>query len=279
MRFVFLHGPGFNTFAERALLSEPLASAGANAIFWNEPSALRPDGDPFVPDDAFNGWLSSAEQTVLTAAADSRVVVIGHCVGALAAINIAARHPQQIDGVVLAAPSVRPWASLRNVMRTAAEDLEEDGHAAAAPLAQCAAQTTTLMDDAMREGLPLVLEDPRIFTHYWFDPARMAASLEAQAFPGARFDVDSFFAVMGGLAGAATALPTLPRSVPALAVFGAQDPIARQSDQHEALLRIAPEAEIASLRNASHFLYLDQPDAFVQTLISWAMRQRKGATA
>lgn len=66
--------------------------------------------------------------------------------------------------------------------------------------------------------------------------------------------------------------PHLPFSAPRI-------PIARQSDQHEALLRIAPEAEIASLRNASHFLYLDQPDAFVQTVISWAMRQRKGATA
>ena len=39
MRFVFLHGgPGFNSFAEQAILRPLIVSAGHDIVCWNEPS-------------------------------------------------------------------------------------------------------------------------------------------------------------------------------------------------------------------------------------------------
>ena len=46
MRFVFLHGgPGFNSFAEQAILGPIFHSYGREIVFWNEPSRLRPGGE------------------------------------------------------------------------------------------------------------------------------------------------------------------------------------------------------------------------------------------
>jgi carboxylesterase len=53
-------------------------------------------------------WLEDAEQAMNALAGnDGRVIVIGHSMGALLALHLAARHPELIDSLVLATPPIR----------------------------------------------------------------------------------------------------------------------------------------------------------------------------
>jgi carboxylesterase len=53
-------------------------------------------------------WLEDAERALTNSAAhDGKLVVIGHSMGALLALHLAARHPELVDSVILATPPIR----------------------------------------------------------------------------------------------------------------------------------------------------------------------------
>jgi carboxylesterase len=53
-------------------------------------------------------WLEDAEQALFDlAGSQGRLIVVGHSMGALLALHLAARHPELIDSVVLATPPIR----------------------------------------------------------------------------------------------------------------------------------------------------------------------------
>src|SRR5262245_376586 len=106
MTFVFLHGgPGFNSFAEQAMLGWLFQVAGQTIVFWNEPSRLRPEGEPFEAERAFERWLASAERSVLSAAESGPVHVITHSASVHAGLEISRRHPSRVASLVLVAPA------------------------------------------------------------------------------------------------------------------------------------------------------------------------------
>jgi pimeloyl-ACP methyl ester carboxylesterase len=270
MRFVFLHGPGFNTFAERAILGDLFGAAGAEITFWNEPSRLRPAGEPFEEDAAAERWLASATNAVVEAARNGPVFAIGHCAAAPLAIEIARRHGERVAGLVLVTPSLDPFLSLRNVLRLAQQDLVSAAPETSEALGRTADATRTLMDDAMCDGLPLVLQDPKIFTHYWADQEQFAASMAAQAAPEAQFDVDSFFGVFRGLTDWLPRRSCAPLHVPALALSGGCDPIAPRREQDATLAVELPDAKSIVFDDAGHFLHLDRPGRFSDAVVRWA---------
>lgn len=277
MRFVFLHGPGFNTFAERAIVGPLFTAAGVEITFWNEPSRLRPAGERFEAHEATLGWLASAERGIVEASHSGPVFAIAHCAAAPVAVEIARRHPGRVAGLVLPAPSMQPFFSLRNVLRLAQHDLETDAPETAAALGRAAETTRTLMDARMREGLPLVLQDRKLFTHYWADPEQFAASLAAQAAPEAQFDVESFFAVFDRLGDWLEHRSCVPFDIPALVVVGISDPIASAPEERAALSAELPDAATIVFDDASHFLHLDRPRHFTDTVVRWAGEVRRSA--
>jgi pimeloyl-ACP methyl ester carboxylesterase len=272
MRFVFLHGgPGFNSFAEQAILGPILDSAGHEVVFWNEPSQLRPDGEPFEATGAFDRWLASAERCVLSAAQSQPVHLITHSITVHPAVEIVRRHPGLVTTLVVVAPSADTFATFTNVLRLACEDLSNTVPEVAASLASCLERTRALLDEPLHEGLVHASNDDRLFTHYWADARQLEASLAARARPEAQFDPVSFFAVLTGFAQrGGSLLSTAAVNVPTLVLFGAQDRITAFDEQRGAIEAAIPSACIQVLDGCSHYLHLDRPLHFVDLIVDWA---------
>jgi pimeloyl-ACP methyl ester carboxylesterase len=272
MTFVFLHGgPGFNGFAERAILGPLFQSSGHEATFWNEPSPLRPDGEPFEAVRAFERWLISAERFVLRSAASGPVHLIAHSMSVHAAMQVARQHPHRIESLVLVAPAADPFVTYRSVLKLAYEDLVDVNPEIASRLADSIARTRSVFDDAMCQGLNDVLHDERLFTHYWADPRQMEIAMALRDRPEAQFDAESFFAVLTDFAQRGTALLSpAPVTVPTLAMFGKHDRVTAIDEQRSSLRIGAPNARVDVLDACSHYLHLDRPQAFVDIVVSWA---------
>jgi pimeloyl-ACP methyl ester carboxylesterase len=271
MRFVFLHGgPGFNSFAEQAILGPMFHCDGHEIVFWNEPSRLRPGGEPFEETSAFERWLVSAERCVLFAAQSLPAHLIAHSVTVHAAVEIVRRHPGRIATLVVLAPSADPFVTFTNVLRLAHEDLSEVKPQVAVTIAECLARTREFLDDAMREGLMNVLHDERLFSHYWADLVQFEASMSALARPEAQFDAEPFFAVLSGFKQrGATCLSESSVNVPALVLFGAHDRITPAGEQRSAIEAALPGARIDVLDGCSHYVHLDRPQHFVEFVAEW----------
>jgi pimeloyl-ACP methyl ester carboxylesterase len=276
MRLVFLHGgPGFNSFAEQAILGPLIDARGHEMVFWNEPSRLRPQGDPFEATGAFAHWLHSAEQCVLRAASSGPVYLIAHSCSVTAALEIARRHARSLAGLVLVAPGLDMFAAYCNVLRLGREDLADTLPEVASSLGECLSRTRRVIDDALREGLLLVLRDERLFGHYWADADQFRASMAAMARPDAQFDLDSFFGVLtdcGERGG--SLLSTAPVTTSTLVLFGVLDRITTVADQRPVVEAAVPHADIRVLDGCSHYLHLDRPDEFVSLLERWARPSR-----
>lgn len=285
MTFVFLHGgPGFNSFAEQAMLGPLFHAAGHTIVFWNEPSRLRPDGDPFEAEGAFARWLASAERSVLSAARSRPVHVITHSVAVHAGLEISRRHPSRVASLVLVAPAADVFTTYTNVLRLAQDDLTAVKPDIASVIAECLTRTRAVLDAAMREGMMNVLQDDQLFRHYWADLQQFEASLAAQSKPGGQFDAESFFAVLTDFCERRVALFSDARiTVPTLVLFGARDRITPFEQQRDAIEAVVSGACIEVIDGCSHYVHLDRPQHFVDLVLDWATihpetRRRVGLT-
>jgi pimeloyl-ACP methyl ester carboxylesterase len=271
VRFVFLHGgPGFNSFAEQAMLGPLCVAAGHEMAFWQEPSRLRPDGDPFHADDAFERWLASAERFVLRAA--SRPVhLVAHSWSVHAALEIARRHPDRLATVTLVAPTMDSFVGFRRILHVAHGDFAKTQPEAAAAIAGALARTRVFFDDPMREGLLNALRDEDLFSHYFAHADQLRALFAAWARPEAQFDRESFLAVLADFARRGGALLSTSRvTVPAFALFGAADCVAPMSEHADPLRAVLPHGRFECLADAGHCLHLDPPERFVEILVDRA---------
>lgn len=282
MRFFFVHGgPGMNNFAEQALLGPLLSARGQEAHFWNEPSRLRPSGDPFNPIGAFGGWVASLERALAAFSHAGPVLLQAHCFATGPAIDVARRHPQRVAALVLTGPSPDPCAGLLRVLRLARQDLAGDQPEMASKLADCITRTRSLMDPAMHEAVGLALNDRKLFTHYWADPAQFEKSVAALMTPAAQFDAESFFAVIGDFAKRWPRPRRIdaPLTTPTLVVCGGRDPITPHTETIAGVLDEIPSATIEVFEDAGHFVHLDRPERFIDAMIGWAARAVGEATS
>ena len=274
LRFLFLHGgPWLNGFAERAILGPVIGTAGHEAYFWNEPSRLRPDGDAFEPSNAYAHWFASAERALLSYATRGPVYLTAHSFTFHAAVEIARRHPHSLRGLVIVSPAADPLAAYKNVLRLCQR--EASTPQLASGIAESVEHTRSVLDDAMRQGFELVLQEPalvgRIFTHYWADAEQFLASVAAQSLRGGQFDVDSFFAVLADFGGRGTShLSRSEISIPSVTVFGGLDPITRQSEQDPALRHEIPHVKVHVFDDCGHYVHLDRPQRFLDCVVEWA---------
>jgi pimeloyl-ACP methyl ester carboxylesterase len=98
---VFVHGAA-NDHSVWALQSRYFAHHGRNVLAVDLPGHGRSGGDPLPSVEAIADWIAA----LLDAAAVERAAVVGHSMGALAALEFAARHPARAERIALAGIAV-----------------------------------------------------------------------------------------------------------------------------------------------------------------------------
>ncbi|MCG8542911.1 MAG: alpha/beta hydrolase, partial [Alphaproteobacteria bacterium] len=99
---VFVHGAGMDQ-SIWAPLTDELAVADRPFLALDLPGHGGSAGAPCGTIEAAADWLAEA----IAAAGISRAVAVGHSMGALAALDLAARHPDRVSGIVLLGVAAR----------------------------------------------------------------------------------------------------------------------------------------------------------------------------
>lgn len=98
---LFVHGAA-NDHSVFALQSRYFAWHGMNVLAVDTPGHGRSEGDALPSVEALADWIAA----VVEAAAIGRVRLVGHSLGALAALECAARHPEAVERLALLGPAV-----------------------------------------------------------------------------------------------------------------------------------------------------------------------------
>jgi pimeloyl-ACP methyl ester carboxylesterase len=93
---VFLHGAGLD-HSSFGLQSRYFGYHGRNVLALDFPGHGRSDGPPLATIEAMADWLS----TVLKSLKIEKASVVGHSMGALTALEFAAKHPGQCERIAL----------------------------------------------------------------------------------------------------------------------------------------------------------------------------------
>jgi pimeloyl-ACP methyl ester carboxylesterase len=229
---VLIHGAG-GDHSVWDCVRESLGSALALDL----PGHGGSDGPALDSIAALADWLVLA----LDAAKVERTVVVGHSMGALVALEFAARHPERVQGLALlgaaAAMPVHP-----DLLRAALHDLP----AASAMIANWCFP---------KEGAaPHLVE-------------RTRRLLEASASGVLHADLTACHGYRTGVAAAA-----LVRS-PTLVIIGSQDRMSRP-ESGAALADAIPGAATVMLEGAGHMMMADQPKAVVEALLGMGLFAR-----
>lgn len=215
--------------------------------FGGTPALAGKSGLPEIAD-----WLENLLESQLAA---QPFALIGNSLGGLLAQEMADRFENQILGMVLLAPVIRPAADERNLPARSIihEDevlLEELGTVNAGHYAQMSVlQTRANWEQFERHVLPGVL----------------SADLRAMAHLSKRYYLE-----------------TLPvdrdqvRDMPVLIACGMHDHIVGFKDAKE-LLKRYPNASFLELERAGHNVHLDQPEILAQALERWIQMLQSGA--
>jgi pimeloyl-ACP methyl ester carboxylesterase len=114
---LFVHGAA-NDHGVFALQSRYFAWHGMNAVALDLPGHGRSAGDPPASVEALADWLHD----VIDALGVRETSLVGHSLGALAALECASRHPEQIARLALLGPSVPMPVSADLLAAAAAND-------------------------------------------------------------------------------------------------------------------------------------------------------------
>jgi pimeloyl-ACP methyl ester carboxylesterase len=111
---MFVHGAA-NDHSVFALQSRYFAWHGMNVLAVDTPGHGRSEGDALPSVEALADWLAA----VVEAAAIGRVRLVGHSLGALVALECAARYPEAVERLALLGPAV-PMAVSDDLLAAAA---------------------------------------------------------------------------------------------------------------------------------------------------------------
>jgi pimeloyl-ACP methyl ester carboxylesterase len=263
---LFVPGPGFSARAEAAVLGPRLTTLGVRGEFWEEP--YRSDPRPGVP-PVLEDYVESLARALRRASRFSDLVVACHSLSVHLLLILAERDLLPPARHVLVAPALVPFESHCRVLRLAAADFERTAPEHAARIQQALAETRTLFDEPMQEGLHIAAEDPALFTHYWRDESAFRAFVRTVQEPGGEFRADAYLSVLGALAchDAGTAAASSARRLTPTIVLGAADPVidailtlqhARELFQHV--------ADVQVFAGCGHWPHLEQPDTFASLI-------------
>ncbi len=117
---VFLHGAGLD-HSIWALLARWFAHHGYGVLAPDLPGHGRSGGEPLGSINAMADWTTA----LIEAAGTGKATIIGHSMGSLIALEIAARHPERVTAIgLIAAAAAMP------VSHDLLDAAEADDHAA-----------------------------------------------------------------------------------------------------------------------------------------------------
>jgi pimeloyl-ACP methyl ester carboxylesterase len=230
---VFLHGIGGGKEIWQAQL-DGFAAQGYHAVAWDMPGYGM---SPMVPHYSF-ATFAAALSRALDSLAARRVVLVGHSMGGMVALEAAVRFPQRLAALVLACTSPafgkQEGAWQQAFIRARTRPLDEG---------------RTMLDLA-RELVPTLL-GPKASEQ----ARRMGIGVMSRVPP------ETYRAALGALV-RFDRRPDLPGiAIPTLALAGEQDRTA-PPDVLERMAQHMPNARYGCLPDAGHLANIEQPDAF-----------------
>jgi pimeloyl-ACP methyl ester carboxylesterase len=238
---VFVHGAA-NDHSVWAWQSRYFAHHGANALAVDLPGHGRSEGNALSSVEAIADWIPA----LLDSAGMATAAVVGHSLGALAALECAARHPGRVDRIALIGPAVPMPVS------------------------------DELLDAAGRnEHLALDLINSWSFSArrqqggyavpgFWM--TGNALRLMERTRPDVlAIDLLACHRYANGLAAAAAV------RCPALLITGSRDLMAPPKNA-QALIEALPDPRVVSLAGCGHALMAEEPDAVLDALRDFLRR-------
>jgi pimeloyl-ACP methyl ester carboxylesterase len=232
---LFVHGAA-NDHSVWALQSRYFAHHGHNVLAVDLPGHGRSAGAPLLSVEAIGKWLPR----VLDAAGIPAAAVVGHSLGALAALACAAEFPQRVTKIALVGPAV-PMPVSEALLAAA----KADDHVAFELINGWSHSTAKQLGGNQVPGM-------------WMIGAAMR--LMERARPGALYaDLAACNAYAGGLDAAARV------RCPVLAILGQRDLMAPPKSA-QALLGALADQRVVTLSGAGHAMMAEQPDAVLDAL-------------
>ena len=238
---VFVHGAA-NDHGVWALQSRYFAHHGYNALAVDLPGHGRSAGPAQASVEALADWLVA----FVDAAGAARVALVGHSLGALAALEAAARAPAKVSQLALLGPAV-PMVVSDDLLAAA----RADEHVAFELINGWSFSAAKQLGGNRQPGV-------------WMTGNAMR--LMERTPPGVlHADLAACHAYAGGLAAA--------RQVrcPALLILGARDIMAPPRAAKE-LAEALPDVQTITLPGCGHSMMAEEPDAVLDALVAFLTR-------
>ena len=268
MNVFFIHGgPGFNSEPDRVALADSLKKQGINATFWDEPSALRPQGPQFRPEKAYTHWLSQLHKALTQAAPR---LVVASSFGAKGLIDLLRLHPDtKIDRILMVGPTLDMGAVFKRMMTISEKDLSSSAPDIAGRLRECRDGSQKFWDPLMQEGLGLVWQNPQLLTHYFENMDALGKWAGVGADPRFGIDMQSQIAVLTDMATLQLPVLTKPFATPVLVLTGASDPVFKKDEVTTELKSAFSNVQFEQWTGCGHMPQLEKPVEFVQLIKRW----------
>ncbi len=250
-QFVMLHGFGASVFSFREL-QQPLGEWGTALAFDRPPFGLtsRP-----LTWTGPNPYSQDAQIALTLAMMDAlnmqRAVLVGHSAGGTIALQVAQRHPERVEALVLVSPAV--------------------GERAAIP----PAARWLLATPQARRLAPLFLRDVEadfddLLRQAWHDPERITPEIyEGYRKPLKAHDWDRGLWELTLAAGPPTnEVPLEELSVPTLLITGDNDLIV-PTPQTKELAALLPNAELIVIPECGHLAHEEHPELVLEAIAAF----------
>ena len=232
---LFIHGAA-NDHSVWALQSRYFAHHGYNVLAVDLPGHGRSGGEPFPSVEALAQWMPR----FLDAAGIKTAALVGHSMGALVALDCAARFPDRVEKLALLGPAV-PMLVSDDLLAAA----KADDHVAFELINGWSHSAGKQLGGNRMPGM-------------WM--TGVALRLMERSRPGALYaDLTACRSYAGGLHAAAQV------QCPALVVIGARDIMAPPKGA-QALLDALPQKRVHTLPDTGHAMMAEQPDAVLDAL-------------
>lgn len=232
---VFVHGAAHD-HGVWAWQSRYFAHHGRNVLAADLPGHGRSGGEALASVEAIAEWIVA----LLDAAGAARAALVGHSLGALAALEAAARHPARVERIALLGPAA-PMPVSDDLLDAA----RRDDHAAYEMINGWSFSAARQLGGNAVPGLWMTGNALRLME-------RTRAGVLAA-------DLTACHAYANGPVAAVSA------RCPALVIIGARDIMAPPKNA-KALIEALPDVRVVDLPDSGHALMAEEPDAVLDAL-------------
>lgn len=262
---VFLNGgPGFNSEAERNILTPYFYSKGHEAFFWDEPSQLRPRTENQPAGITFDYATEDASLFIKKICDDKyalqlpcELTLVGHSFAIHYVVRLSEMHRDSIKKLILISPAINIEDPDKNIFNLAVKGLIDEGHPeASAELAALIPGVGEAFDQTKMQAFILASQYASLFLNYWGD-----LNLMQQYFSYLKgefsFDANAFFSIRQTLP-LVNKDPSTKIFIPTQIYFGDADPVVLIDQQLPLLKKYFTSFDIHILAGARHYSHIER---------------------